>query len=159
MVGNISTISIYNQFTTATLTNMPAKIWMGITTQPDLSANWIPSTDMTLVFDGTVNFPAGQNTITFPLQVPFAYTGGNLVVMFNRPMDTGYYSSLDHFKTDTSTNTNRARNMFSDSVTYDPAAPTGGTLTGIVPMTTLTMTPMTGDLYSWSTPPRITSVM
>ena len=145
MVGNISTISIYNQFTTATLTNMPAKIWMGITTQPDLSANWIPSTDMTLVFDGTVNFPAGQNTITFPLQVPFAYTGGNLVVMFNRPMDTGYYSSLDHFKTDTSTNTNRARNMFSDSVTYDPAAPTGGTLTGIVPMTTLTMTPMTGD--------------
>ena len=145
LIGNITTMSIYNQFTTANTITIPVKIWMGITTQPDLSAGWIPSTDLTLVFDSTMNFPTGQNTITFPLQTPFAYTGGNLVVMFNRPMDTQYYSSSDYFKTDTSTNTNRARNMYSDSTTYDPAAPTGGSLTGIVPKTTLIMTPMTGD--------------
>ena len=143
-VGNISTISLYNQFFTTTLVNKPIKIWMGITAQPDLNAGWIPSTSMTLVYDGTMNFPGGANTITFPLQIPFAYTGGNLVVMFLRPLDTAYYSSSDYFKTQTGV-TGRAREMHSDSTVYDPANLTSGTLTGIFPKTTLTMTPMTGD--------------
>lgn len=139
--GSITALSLYNQFTTATLVDMPTKIWMGITTLDDLSAGWIPSTDMTLVFDGTMNYPAGENTITYPLQVPFTYSGGNLVIMFNRPMDTVYYSSTDYFKCQT-VGTNRARNVYSDSVVYDPAAPTGGTLTGQFPKTTLFMTPL-----------------
>jgi hypothetical protein len=144
MVGNINTISLYNQFSTTTLVNKPTKIWMGITDQPDLNAGWISSTNMTLVYDGTMNYPGGANTITFPLQLPFAYTGGNLVVMFNRPVDGAYFSSSDYFKTQTGV-TGRAREMHSDSAVYDPANLTGGTITGIFPKTTLTMTPLTGD--------------
>ncbi|HNQ44513.1 MAG TPA: choice-of-anchor D domain-containing protein, partial [Candidatus Cloacimonadota bacterium] len=144
MYGNITTMSIYNQFTTATLTNMPTKIWMGTTTQADLSAGWIPSTQMTLVYDGSLPYPAGANTITYPLIEPFSYSNGNLVVMFNRPMDTQYYSSADYFKCQT-VGTNRARNVYSDTVVYDPAAPTAGTLTGQFPMTTFTMTPLSDD--------------
>lgn len=144
MYGNITTMSIYNQFTTATLTSKPTKIWMGTTTQADLSGGWIPSTQLTLVYDGSLAYPAGANTITFPLMAPFSYSNGNLVVMFNRPMDTAYFSSSDFFKCQT-VGTNRARNIFSDSVVYDPAAPTGGTVTGQFPMTTFTMTALSDD--------------
>ncbi|MDD2424173.1 MAG: choice-of-anchor D domain-containing protein [Candidatus Cloacimonetes bacterium] len=142
-VGNITSLAIYNQFSTASVPNTPVKIWLGLTAQENLNDGWISSNEMTLVFDGTMDFPGGQNTITFPLLAPFAYSGGNLVVMFYRPLDENYYSSSDYFKTQTG-DTGRARNMYSDSTVYDPASPTGGTLTGIFPQTTLILTPMTG---------------
>lgn len=145
MFGNITAVTLYNQFTTATLQDKPVKIWMSSTDLNDLSAGWIPGTSMTLVFDGTVSFPAGTNTITIPLQVPFAYSGGNLAVMFNRPMDTVYFSSSDYFKCQT-VGTNRARYIVSDSITYDPFNPGAlGTLTGQFAKTTFHMTPLSPD--------------
>jgi hypothetical protein len=68
------------------------------------------------------------------------YTGGNLVLMMNRPMDTEYYASTDQFFCQT-VGTNRARNMYSDSTSYDPMAPTGGTVTGMFPKTTFMFNP------------------
>jgi hypothetical protein len=152
MFGNITAVSLYNQFVTTTLTSMPTKIWMGTTQLGDLSADWIPSTQLTLVFDGNVAYPGGANTIMIPLQTVFPYTGGNLVVMFNRPMDTTYYSSSDYFKCQT-VGTNRARNIYSDSTTFDPAAPTGGTVTGQFAKTTFYMTPIGPDPVFVVNPP------
>jgi hypothetical protein len=151
LIGNISAVTLYNNFVTTTLVDKPTKIWMGLTTQADLSAGWIPSSSMTLVFDGTMTYPAGENSIVFPLTSIFPYTGGNLVIMWNRPMDTVYFSSSDYFKCQT-VGTNRARNIFSDTTVYDPAAMTGGTLTGQFPKTTLTLTPITGDPVFMVTP-------
>ncbi|MCD8480757.1 MAG: hypothetical protein LRZ88_11445 [Candidatus Cloacimonetes bacterium] len=85
MFGSISAIAFYNSFVT-NLPQMPVKIWLGTTANDDLSGGWIPSTALTLVFDGNVDFPSGTNTITIPLTTPFVYTGGNLVMMVNRPM-------------------------------------------------------------------------
>ncbi len=145
MLGNITAITLYNQFVTTTLTNMPTKIWMGTTQLEDLSAGWIPSSQLTLVYDGAVNYPAGQNDILIPLQTLFNYSGGNLVVLFNRPMDTTYYSSSDLFKGQT-VGTNRARNIYSDSTTYDPANPGAvGSVTGQFPKTSFHMTPLGPD--------------
>ncbi len=144
LIGNILSVSLYNNFLTTTLVDKPTKIWMGITQQADLSAGWVPASQMTLVFDGTMTYPGGENTITFPLSTIFPYTGGNLIVMWNRPMDTQYFSSSDYFKCQT-VGTNRARNIFSDTVTQDPETVTGGTLTGQFPKTTFVMTPVGGD--------------
>jgi hypothetical protein len=69
---------------------------LGETTQTELTA-YIPSTQLTLVFDGTVSYPSGENIINIPLTTPYNYFGGNLVMMVNRPMDTGYFSSSDNF--------------------------------------------------------------
>ncbi|MDZ4182176.1 MAG: choice-of-anchor J domain-containing protein, partial [Candidatus Cloacimonadaceae bacterium] len=150
--GNITALQLYNQFST-NLPNMPTKIWMGTTTQSNLSAGWIPSTQMTLVFDGNVNFPSGANDIMIQLQTLFPYTAGNLVVMFNRPMDTGYYNSADMFLAQ-SVGTNRARNVFSDSITYDPANPGAvGTVTGQFAKTSFYMTPMGPDPIFAVNPP------
>jgi hypothetical protein len=134
MSGTISSIAFYNDF----VTNNPpgaTKVWLGSTTALDLSGGWIPSTQMTLVFDGNVDYPSGQNTITIPLQTPFEYTSGNLVMMVLRPTDTSWHSSSDYFKCQTVGNS-RALNYYSDSTPNDPASPTGGSLTGQFPQTT-----------------------
>ncbi|MCB5270492.1 MAG: carboxypeptidase regulatory-like domain-containing protein [Candidatus Cloacimonetes bacterium] len=144
MVGTIHTISLYNQFLSANLIDKPVKIWMGMTDRQNLGEGWIPSTAMNLVFDGTMDFPDGANIITFPLQLPFAYTGGNLVVMFNRPLDGQRYSASDYFETQTGV-TGRAREIHSDSSNYDPANLTGGSLTGVFPKTSLALAPLIGD--------------
>ncbi|MDD3235761.1 MAG: choice-of-anchor D domain-containing protein, partial [Candidatus Cloacimonetes bacterium] len=151
MIGNILSLSLYNNFFTTTLVDKPTKIWMGTTALADLSGGWIPSSQMTLVFDGTMTYPGGENTITFPLSTMFPYTGGNLVVMWNRPMDTAWYSSMDYFKCQV-VGTNRARNAYSNSTPYDPNAMSEGTLTGTFPKTTLVMTPMTGEPVFGVTP-------
>lgn len=145
MYGNITALTFYNNFVTD-LPNMPCKFWLGQTQLPDLSGGWIlPSDGLVLVYDGTISFPSGQNTITIPLQTPFAYTSGNLVLYANRPMDTQYYSSSDNFQAQT-VGTNRARKLYSDSVEYDPQAPSAaGTLSGIFARTSFSMTPLSPD--------------
>ena len=144
MYGNITSLTFYNNFVT-NLPNKPVKIWLGSTTLADLSAGWIPAAQLTQVYNGNVNFPSGQNSIVIPLQVPFSYTGGNLVLYANRPMDTVYFSSSDNFQAQT-VGTTRARKLISDSTEYDPLNPSAaGTLSGTFPKTTLTMTPLSPD--------------
>lgn len=144
MVGNIMALSFYNNFIT-NLPNMPTKIWLGTTQQQDLSGGWIPSSQLTLVFDGTVNYPSGQNTIMIPLQTVFTYTGGNLVMMVNRPMDTTYYNSSDNFYAQ-SVGTNRSRRVQSDGTQYDPAnPPADATINAEFPKTSIHLTPLGTD--------------
>ncbi len=129
--GMITALTFYNNFQT-NLPDKPCKFWLGQTTLNDLSGGWI-LTGLTQVFDGTISFPSGENTITIPLQTPFSYTSGNLVLYANRPWDTQYFSTSDNFKAQT-IGTNRARKLYSDSTTYDPLAPSAaGTLSGTFP--------------------------
>ncbi|MDZ4122068.1 MAG: carboxypeptidase regulatory-like domain-containing protein, partial [Candidatus Cloacimonadaceae bacterium] len=148
--GNITALSFYNRFTT-NFTNKPIKIWLGSTTQNDLSAGWILPANLTLVYDGTANFPSGENTITVPLQTPYQYTSGNLVLYANRPMDTVIGVTADDFLVQT-IGTNRARKLVSNTVNYDPVAPSAaGTLSGQFPKTTFHMTAIgTNPLYTVS---------
>ncbi len=144
MVGNITALSFYNDFQ-SNLPNLPTKVWLGTTQSADLSAGWIPSTQLTLVFDGTVTYPSGQNTVIIPLQTVYTYTGGNLVLMVNRPMDTQYYNSSDNFFCQT-LGAVRTRNIYSDSTLFDPAAPPPtATLSGQFPKTSIHLTPLGTD--------------
>jgi hypothetical protein len=133
--GLITGLAFYNNFVT-NLPAMPTNIWLGETAQTDLSAAWIPSTQLTQVFSGAVDYPAGANTVTIALTTPYAYGGGNLVMMYERPMDTQYYSSSDLFQAQT-VGTARSRLLYSDTVDYDPANPAAATPTGQFPKTTL----------------------
>ncbi|MDY0152260.1 MAG: hypothetical protein RBS43_08325, partial [Candidatus Cloacimonas sp.] len=134
-MGHINQLDFYNNFVT-NLPNMPTRIWLGETALSDLSAGWIPSPQLSQVFDGNVDYPSGINTINIPLQVPYNYQGGNLVMLVQRPMDSVYYSYVDMFYCQT-VGTNRSRRLWSDSITYDPANPSNeGTLSGQYPKTT-----------------------
>ncbi len=134
--GLITGIQFYNNFVT-NLPGMPTNIWMGETTQPDLSGGWIPSTQLNAVFAGNVDYPNGPNNINITFTTPYTYAGGNLVLLVERPMDTDWHSSSDNFRTQTGTLAARSLKVQSDSNDYDPAAPpTGTSPTAMFPMTT-----------------------
>ncbi len=136
IAGVITQLKYYNNFV-ADLFNMPVRIWMIESNIDNLANGWIPSTQMELVFDGLVNFPTGQNTITIELDDFFFYTGSqNLVIMVQRPMDTQYYSSLNHFYYSSNPQyPNRTRYLYSDSTEFNPANPDAGTIDNIYPNT------------------------
>ncbi|GAB1468541.1 hypothetical protein MASR2M64_12730 [Candidatus Cloacimonadota bacterium] len=139
--GMITGIKLYTNFL-SNIVDTPTHIWMGTTTQEDLSAAWIPSTELTQVFSGTMNYPSGENIIFITFTQPFAYTNGqNLVMMFHRPLDNSYYNSSDYFKSQT-IGTTRTRRLNSDTAVYDPAAPATTTATGQFPKTTFVVSPI-----------------
>lgn len=113
------------------------KIWMAHTTVTDLTGGWLPAVDYTLVFDGTVDFPAGVNYVVIPLDTPFEYTGGTLATRFYRVFDSGALSSSDKFYyTTNAAHSTRSRYLRSDSTTYDPMAPSAaGTTLNYFPNT------------------------
>ena len=124
VAGSINSIQYHYNFTDA-VTEKPLHIWMGETTQADLSAGWIPSTELTQVFDGNVTIPATDGNLLLPLTTPFNYGGGNLVIMVERPLDTEYFDSTDQFYL---TNTedshpNRTRYYVDDTEPADPTNP------------------------------------
>lgn len=139
-VGMITGIKLYNSFA-SNLTNMPVKIWLGSTTQNNLADGWVPANQLTQVFDGTMNFPSGENIISFTFPEPYLHLdGGNLAMMIKRPLDTQYYSSTDQFKCQ-SGNPNRARNLYNDSSDYDENNPGAGTATAVYPKITFVVIP------------------
>jgi hypothetical protein len=136
-IGLITHLAFYNNFVTTELEQgSVTKIWLGETTQNDLSADWIPSTQLTQVFDGLVSYPPGQNTITITLSEAYAYYGNNLVMMVHRPMDSDYYSGNDKFFCQIE-GTARARKVYADTYLFDPAAPPPVTPNGIYPKTSM----------------------
>jgi len=135
--GTIQAVVYYNNFV-QDLPTQAVKIWMKNTTATDLSSNWLDFAGYTLVFDGLVDFPSGTNVILIPLATGFNYTGGNLAVRVNRPMDSVYYNMYNHFYCFTDAlHLNSSLYLYNDNTTYDPTAPSAsGTLSNYVPLTT-----------------------
>lgn len=137
VVGNrmISGLKFYNNFTD-NIPNKPIKIWLGTTNQQDLATGWIPSNQLTLVYDGLVNFPSGSNTININLQTSYFYQWDNLVMMVSRPMDTVNYNGNNVFVCYTG-NPNISRNAVSNTTVIDPTNPPAGSssLSNIYPAT------------------------
>jgi hypothetical protein len=136
----------------------PLKFWMAETTVNEFESNtsWIPYEEFTLVYDGTVNLTStGDYELLIPLSTPFAYGGGNLVIMCNRPMDTDYYGSANKFyHTITDQYPNRTLYKQSDSAVIDPSTPESGSLNNTVPLTGLFFnTSGMGDLSGTITRP------
>ena len=119
----ITSIMFYNNFSSSDVFDKPMRIWLGNTRSSSLAQSWISASQLTPVFDGTVSFPFGQNTISIPLDTPFQYAATyNLVMMVQRPWDDDYYSMSDQFKAQ-SDNSLRARYVTSDSEQLDPSNP------------------------------------
>ena len=132
--GTITSISLYYSFTDAVVDGV-TKIYLGSTTQNDLSAGFIPASQLQLVFDGAVDYPAGENTINIPFQMPYVFTGGNLVALFVRPVDTTFYPSTNYFKCQIGT-ASRARYERGMLKGFDPFSPPEGVVTNRFPQAT-----------------------
>ena len=118
--GTLNSLTLFNDFEN-TIDATPVKIWMGTTPLNNLQSQHLPYAQMSLVFDGNLSFPSGENMVFINLDTPFEYEQDNLVIMYLRPLDTQWYSSGDMFKSDYG-DVVRTKILYSDSVNYDPSS-------------------------------------
>ena len=120
--GAITAIMYYNNFF-QDLSNIPVNIWMQNTDLENLSGGWQSATDMIQVFEGSLDFPIGENEILIELDEPFIYEGGNLIIFVERVMDPINHGAYNTFYyTDTAYN-DRCLWVQSDIEDFDPYAP------------------------------------
>ena len=153
--GIINKIVYKNNFPTSLIVPKGIRVWIGETTLTNLTGGFIDPADLTLVFDGEVEFPGGINDININLQTPYVYSGQNLVIYTYREYDTAWISNGCLFFL-TSTSESRTRHRRSDTQ-LDPLAPTGGTATTYIPDITMFFSTaglggITGNVTSGGTP-------
>ena len=112
------------------------------TKESNLNSGWLAFDGYVAVFDGILDFPLGTNTIVIPLPTSFIYTGNNLAIRVNRPLDNYNYNISNQFYyTNSAANPSRSRYISSSSVTYDPQNPSAsGTLNNYIPVTGFSVT-------------------
>lgn len=78
-------------------TGIPVKVYMANTDMVQ-ATTWIPESDMTLVYEGTLDIPAGTNEIKLELQKKFYFEQGkNLAILtVNDFPDRTYYSGITY---------------------------------------------------------------
>jgi hypothetical protein len=118
--GTIHQIRFYNNFSVA-IPDKAIRVWLGETTQDSLDS-FIPSTQLSLVFDDELDFPIGDNNIDLILDTQYTYSGGNLVMLVERPMDTESYSHQENFYCQFD-EPKRSLTRVSDTIDFDPANP------------------------------------
>lgn len=123
---------VYSKSFAKPVVNKPLRIWMANTDSTSFTNGWIPSTAMQLVFDGSINVDEGEGemSITLNADAPFIYTGSNLAILVERPLDTEYIGSgQKFFTTTTEDKADRTIIYKSDTKPNNPAAPFDGSLT------------------------------
>ncbi|MCM1033808.1 MAG: hypothetical protein NC405_08685 [Odoribacter sp.] len=63
---------------------VPFEIWVGETVMANLADGIAPASQLTKVFDSTVDIPSGSSEITFNLSTVYHYKGGNLAIMIHK---------------------------------------------------------------------------
>ena len=99
----------------------PVSIYMAITDQTVFAStsDWVPFDQFELVFDGSLPVNnAGTYDIMIPLDNPFPYGGGTLVIMAHRHMDAEYWNSNNKFQITNFAGVNRTLTLQSDSAEY-----------------------------------------
>jgi hypothetical protein len=137
--GLINALQFDNNFD-FDMTDVPISIWLGTTTQNDLSGGWILPDELTLVFSGTVDFPFGTNIINIPLDEPYLYADGNNLVMlvYKDHPPTYYYQNL--FKCQRSEK-RRSLYKWTNFDPFEASSPPAGELTTLFPKTTFSVVP------------------
>lgn len=120
--GGAITALQYSNLFVENLMEKEVKIWIGETTLGDLENEWADFEQLTLVFEGTVDFPQGQNNILINLDTPYIYEGGNLVVYTHRVFEDVFFSSSNRFLATLDQSNVRTR-LFSADTPVDPFEP------------------------------------
>lgn len=69
---------------TKNYTSIPVTIYMGETEKNDIADHIVPASKLTKVFEGNVPLRTTTREWIFPLDTPFEYNGGNLVIMMHK---------------------------------------------------------------------------
>lgn len=73
--------------------DVPVKVYMA-NTDNLAPTTWLEQSAMTLVYDGTADFPTTATAAEIDLAAPFAYTGGHLAVLTVNSIGYGYFNGV-----------------------------------------------------------------
>lgn len=122
--GRITGIQYVSHFD-EDINDVPIQILMAETNQSNLESGWLNPSEFTLVFDGTLDFKKGLNNLFIPLQTPYDYQGGNLVIYSNKsfPQMVLWSTFMSAFQEDFSIYSRLAEG---DAEAFDPMNPASG---------------------------------
>ncbi|MDP8231129.1 MAG: carboxypeptidase regulatory-like domain-containing protein, partial [Candidatus Zophobacter franzmannii] len=115
------------------LINQNMNIWIGESVLADLSGGFIPASDLTPAFASTFSLTNGDYYVHLDFDTPYAYNGGNLVLMYQRPLGTQMNSSSDRWYCSTSAYPNRTIELHDNTTEYDPNLAQVGNVLDLVP--------------------------
>ena len=132
-IGGKSVIDrIFLQYTYSKEDTRNIDIYMGNTSKSSFTSgsDYVPLTEMSLVYSGTIIFNNASEWLEISLDSPFAYDGiSNLVIAFDD--NTGSYQySGSKFKSHNVAD-NKSIYKDSDSENYDPSSPKSGSVAAI----------------------------
>lgn len=129
--GYINSITYYTDFYDgADYPDETVQVYMSTvdTEVTKVPLGWLKD-DLTLVFDGIVNFPAGKHPVTIKLDTPFLYTKGNLVITTIRSNPDAKTSFSAKFIYTAANNSAQRVRSWNGNVPFDYSQ------TGIIPST------------------------
>lgn len=92
----------FHNYNTSPTLDVPIMIYVGETDEINLSGGFINGSTLTKVAETHINLPMGLNQqLYIPFTVPYNYQGGNLCVLFFKPMDNNWYSGVTWLGTNT----------------------------------------------------------
>ena len=126
---DMRSVSFYYSYGTPMSSKDNVNIYLGHTTQSDFSStsDWVPVSDLHLVYSGTLNCTQGWNTFAF--DSIFHYNGIDNLVLAVDDNSGDYDGSSYVFHSTSTTPDYRAMYYQSDSSNPDPANPSAGTRT------------------------------
>ncbi|MBR4536764.1 MAG: fibronectin type III domain-containing protein [Bacteroidales bacterium] len=124
--GVITSLALQYFYSTSQNRNMD--IYLGHTDKSSFSSNtvdWVPSSDLTLVYSGTVSFnnSGDDNWLTIDLQQSFEYNGEDNLVLVVDDNHGSYYNNTERFYTHQSGTENVAMYAYKDGTNFDPNNP------------------------------------
>jgi hypothetical protein len=118
----INTIGLHSNIV-STVPAFNLEIWLGEVDINDLSGGWLDNSQLTMVYDGTIDVPVGDEWVELTLDTPFEYTYTHNLVMGLVKDDDEYYSSSDVWWTTESGTANRTLHQYNDTEEYSIQAP------------------------------------
>ncbi|MDO9577986.1 MAG: carboxypeptidase regulatory-like domain-containing protein [Candidatus Cloacimonadales bacterium] len=118
----VNTVGFHSNIT-STVPPFNLEIWLGEVDIDDLSGGWLNDSQLTMVYDGTINVPPGDQWVELPLDTPFEYTYSNNLVMGIIKDDDEYYSTADVWWTTQSGTANRTLHQYNDTEEFSIQSP------------------------------------
>ncbi|MBQ8761172.1 MAG: right-handed parallel beta-helix repeat-containing protein [Bacteroidales bacterium] len=118
---------IYFQYTYSTSITRNIDIYVGNTEKTSFTSgtDYVPLTDMSLVFSGDIAFNNSEEWFEILLDTPFAYDGSSSLVIAFDDNTGSYQHNANKFKYHT-TSDSKSIYVSSDGTNYDPASPVIG---------------------------------
>lgn len=120
--GAITAIKYKNNFF-SNIFQRDVKIWIAHTNRHTMFGGYEPFENFQLVFDGRLDFPSGENEILIPLQNPFEYQGGNIVVYTFSPWSENTGTMHEQFYASKTANSIRTIGYHGGFTGYNPENP------------------------------------